>query len=211
MRELFASAGITCEIESNAPAFDASFVNDETRRRFFVLIPPADFANAREILTEHIRVVAESGDYEDHYFKDFSLEELEEVLDRQDEWSREDVLLARRILRDRGREYSDENLSQRQERRVVEYRQPRQGSVLWIILAILSSIVGGLALHPLAGFIGIVTGWYYWRDTTVGMDGNRFFTFDPTTRMLGKATIITGVIFGLIGLLNFMFLIWPTI
>ena len=41
--------------------------------------------------------------------------------------------------------------------------------------------------------IGLAMGWYYWRDQTVDSAGEKFYTFDGSTRSFGQVIFFTGI------------------
>ncbi|HFC01081.1 MAG TPA: hypothetical protein ENJ53_09785 [Phaeodactylibacter sp.] len=67
-----------------------------------------------------------------------------------------------------------------------EIHKGRSGNRGWMIFYLVMIILGSMFISPLAMIAGLGMGWFYWKDTSVDIDGNKYFTFDQPTQKFGK-------------------------
>lgn len=105
--EILNQNNIDSKISTPRSLLDPTLVGDDLEQRVFLKIRSSDFPKANEILDTHIlkNISLLEADY---YLYDFSNEELREIVEKPDEWSRQDSLIARKILGERGISLSDE-------------------------------------------------------------------------------------------------------
>lgn len=109
-----------------------------------VRVHAKDVNRARRILEAGVR--AESSDADAASMEmlgNFSDEELLEILQKQDEWNPENVILAQKILESRGKAYSDEDLKRFFDERVEVLRKPaavKKSSVLLAFFGVVLSL-----------------------------------------------------------------------
>ncbi len=75
-----------------------------------------------------VRNVTEIG--KDYYLYSFTDDELMEVITKADEWSPFDVVLARKILAEKGKSISDEAIKAINEKRIEELKAPEPANRL---------------------------------------------------------------------------------
>lgn len=93
-------------ISDDAKIFDPSFANNEVKNEFVVKIKQTDFEKGNTILTDYYTNSVEIP--EDYYLKDFSNEDLKEILFHKDDWNEIDVVIARKILEEERKVYISE-------------------------------------------------------------------------------------------------------
>ncbi len=98
-----------------------------------VKIRAEDFEKANELLKEdEIEEVTEIT-ADDYYLYSFTDNELMEVITKADEWSPFDVVLARKLLAERGKNLTDEAIAGIHEKRIEELKVPDPPQTFWIV------------------------------------------------------------------------------
>jgi hypothetical protein len=182
-------------IEEESASVDITFTgNLETE--FHVKLHPEDFDKVNEILEKQ---AAETVDQIDtsHYLYQFSNEELFEILEKPDEWSEIDHLLAHKILKSRGAQITNEEVEGLKLLRNDELAQPEKASPFFVILGYAFAVAGGL--------IGIFIGYYIYSTHKILTDGERLPMFDESSRVKGKIIMMVGVLcFVVIGMIRLL-------
>lgn len=78
---------------------------------------------------------------EEHPLNDLNNDELLDILKKQDEWSMEDSIVARRILNERGKHISDKQISEFKHHRMKELKKPKSGDKYYIALGFLLPVI----------------------------------------------------------------------
>jgi hypothetical protein len=177
--------GIEVQIVDDSPPVDITFSGNTLQNQFRVKIKQSDFEVANQIVEQHAEEII--NDYpEDHYLHEFTNEELLEILEKYDEWSKEDYLFAQKLLKDRGQEVSTEALEKLKEQRKEEFLKPEKGHSGWLIFGFISAILGGI--------FGICIGWFHWTFKKTVPTGERVYAYDLPTRRTGKTIFWVGVL-----------------
>lgn len=102
------SHSIGYEIIDNEKDFDPSFVTNPGKIEYQLLIDKDDFEAANKAVSEYFahEVVIP----EDYYLSEYSDEELKEVLFKKDEWNEFDYEAAKKILKSRGENITEQEL-----------------------------------------------------------------------------------------------------
>jgi hypothetical protein len=141
-------------------------------------VKPEDFAKVDQLLIDknkkEINNIAS-----DHYLFDFSTPELIDVLKTYDKWSEMDVLLAQKILNDRGENYPEEIVNQLKRDRMEKLRQPEGTDNTTLYMGYLCAIFGGL--------IGIFIGHHLYHFKKTLPNGERELVYTHETRQKGLA------------------------
>lgn len=141
--ELFEKAEIPFSVEDSKPRFDASFANDESRRYYRINVAPLNLNSALE-LCERMdqKIMAELPS--DYYLFQFSDDELQDVLVRSFEWNSLDVMLAKKILLDRGVSFSEASIAYQREELLDELDAPEKGDTILVVCGYIFCLLGGL-------------------------------------------------------------------
>lgn len=111
-----------------------------------VKVHAKDIERARRILEAGVRAeVSNADEISMEMLGNFSDEELLDILQKQDEWNPENVILAQRILESHGKVYSEEDLKRFFDERVEVLRQPVAVGASSVVLAFFG-VVLSLAL-----------------------------------------------------------------
>jgi hypothetical protein len=128
----------------------------------------------------------------DYYLFSFNEKELVEILQKPDEWSNQDYSIARQILKERGIEYTaDELATLRKERLTVLARPEKIHRNL---------LLAGYAFALFGGAIGLIIGLCIWQTKKTLPNGKREFVFNYSARENGKRMVVLSIIMLAIGL-----------
>jgi hypothetical protein len=126
--QLFHDNKILFEIISDAGNLDELYGNSELHNYYHVKIQGADFPRAKQIMITELQSQVDHT-ATDHYLFEFGDAELLEVIYKADEWSEFDYLLAKRILKERGKQISEEEVQKITAARKLELAKPEEFEV----------------------------------------------------------------------------------
>ena len=164
------------------PNVDITFSNNQSMN-YWIRVPEDQVVQAESILSDDNNSISM---LQEHYFFEFTNEELIEVLESYYDWNKTDYQYARLILKERGLVYSDEDIELFKEKSIEEQRQPEKGKTSWIIAGFITAFMRGL--------LGVILGWSYWTDFKKLPNGEKVHRFDRSTRQKGKTMMIIGLI-----------------
>jgi hypothetical protein len=176
--------GIAFNIQEETTGFDPSLVMSNAAVYYAVKIKSEDFEKVNALLKEKENIETDQVE-KDYYLFGFTDSELRDVIIKADEWSVFDVVLARKILAERGINMSDTEISRIHEKRVEELKRPEKPQTTWIIIGYICAFAGGL----LAVFIG----WYLVTAKKTLPDGKRVYEYDEHDRQQGKYIFYIGI------------------
>jgi hypothetical protein len=154
-------------------------------KAFAVKIKNADFKKANLLLKEdESEAITEIG--KDYYLYSFTDDELMEVIIKADEWSPFDFVLARKILAERGKNMSDEDIAAINEKRIAELKVPDAPQTYWIVLGYIFALIGGL--------LGIFIGWFLMNYKKTLPDGEMVSEYSERDRKHGKRIFYIGIV-----------------
>ena len=201
--------GIEYRIEKVKEPLDPTIIGDIVQKKIFLLLRSHDFPKANEVLDNAIIKNIPSLE-NDYYLFSYTNDELTEIIHKPDEWSRQDLLIAKKILNDRGIKVDDEAIMSIRKERIRELSVQERGDIFWIGIGYLMAIIGGL--------LSLVIALPFILARKTLPDGSRIFIYDTTTRRHGRnILLITGVIivvslfvndkvrYALIGFLGYFF------
>lgn len=183
--EILEQHGIPCIIQHEHETFNPAFTLKSSFNSIHLLVACTMAQRAREILGSN----DSSHDQEpatEAFLADFSDEELLEVVAKSDEWNEETVRTAERMLRKRGIEITDVEKVEMEYRRIIEIRKPQTGDPVWMAIAFLSILAGGI--------FGILIGMGYRYLKDRDPNGRRFYIYDDHTRWWGGLFMIAGIV-----------------
>jgi hypothetical protein len=195
--EILSLQNISFTIEEDTSNLDSSFANHPLNRDYRLKLKQKDFIAANSALEDFFKKYAETVE-EDHYLNDFSDSELMEILIKPDEWGELNYQLAQRILKDRGKEITMENLEAFKKQRLEELSQPEKTDYSSIVFG----YVFALVFSPASIFLGYMVA--YSKKTLP--DGQRVYAYTKTQRFHGEIILIIAslvFLFALIGLFFF--------
>jgi hypothetical protein len=130
---------------------------------------------------------------QDYYLFSFTDEELMEVVTKADEWSAFDVVLAKKILADRGKPISDDIIEKIEEQRIEELKTPEPPQTFWVTIGYVIAFTG-IVLPFFICVIGLFIGWYLSSFKKTLPDGERVFGYTEKDRRNGKRIFYLSII-----------------
>lgn len=178
--------GIEYKVEKLKELLDPTITGHIVQHKIFLLLQSHDFSKANEALDDAI-IKNISLLENDYYLFGFSNNELLEIIHKPDEWSRQDFLIARKILNDRGINIDDIAINSIKKERIRELGVQERGDIFWIAIGYLIAIIGGL--------LSLVIALPFVLSRKTLPDGRRMFIYDTVTRRHGRnMLIIAGVV-----------------
>jgi hypothetical protein len=185
LAETFKGNNFEVALEDTSANFDITFANNEIDKDFRVKLKPEDFERANIFLQQ--QAAKDLADIDPNYYIfDFSDEELKEIIEKQDEWSILNFLLAQKILRERGVEVNDEQIQTLKAKRIEELSEPEKSPKLLIISGYVLAFIGGL--------LAIVIGAYLRNHKKTLPNGERVFAYAIADRAHGERILILGIL-----------------
>ncbi|MGJ8684071.1 MAG: hypothetical protein ACSHWW_05590 [Nonlabens sp.] len=185
-KNLLEKHGIKVIMDDNVPPVDVTFTNDTVKHQIELRIAPEQFEKATSIMEQDIEDSVMSA-ASDHYLFSFSDEELYGILIKKDEWSAYDYLLAKRILKERGKSIDEEMISALRKTRLDELSQPEKSQKAFIYAGYIFALLGG--------FIGMIIGYMLWTSKKTLPDGKQIFNYSAKDRRQGLTLFIVSVVF----------------
>jgi hypothetical protein len=185
LAELFKENGLEFSLEDDSLNFDATFSYSELNKEFSVKLKREDFKVADKILHEaSLKAIDQIGD--DYYLFQFSDEELIELIQKSDEWSSFDVVLAEKILKKRGREIKPYALAEFRSARIEELAKPYTINPFLLVFFYLLTLLGGI--------FAIFIGWYIAYQKKTLPNGKSEYIYASRYRNHGILIMILGCI-----------------
>lgn len=176
-------------LEDYSVGFSPVFGKDKIADEYRVSIGEEDFKRVDLLLQEKMDSRLEETE-KTYYLFDFTNQELTELVERGDEWSRSDVELAKSILKERGKELDLPTLNSMKQQRTAQLAEPEKLNEAWIYLGYLMAVLGGL----MGLFIGLQLKNYkkklpdgtyqFGYDQRIRQHGNRIWIISMVTLVL---------------------------
>ncbi|MGM9479198.1 hypothetical protein ACS5PU_22445 [Pedobacter sp. GSP4] len=184
LAEIFKENNMAVELEDVSANFDITFANNEIDKDYRVKLKPEDFEAANSLLQQ--LAIKDLADIDpDYYIFDFSNDELKEIIEKQDEWSSLDFLLAQKILRERGVDINIEQIQAFKLKRIDELAEPDKSPK--------SLITAGYILAFICAPVAILIGTYLRNHKKTLPNGERVFGYSTADRAQGERILIIGV------------------
>lgn len=181
---LLEKSGIPYKLEKSEVLIDEAIVGNSLTPKIVLRLQPIHFQRANEVIKENIKLTPEI--LEAHYLNQLDARELLEIIEKPDEWSVEDVVVARAILAQRGIPIDEASIHQMQRERLQLLRAGKDVSLAQLLLFYL--VIFGVSILFSGYFMlaGLALSWYYWKDMTVDTTGTKFYTYKSSVRQIGK-------------------------
>ena len=191
--EQFRENGIDYRMDRSKELLDRAFIGENLEKKFFLKIRSSDFSKANQVLDARIlqNITALEKDY---YLFSFTNDELIEILSKPDEWSRQDYLIARKILDERGEYISEDVINDLKSKRINELGREESEPIL--------SIVAGYILALLVSIVGLFFGLAFLTAKKNIPNGKKVFAYSRNTRKHGRNIVIISAVSLFILLMN---------
>ena len=197
LAELLDQHNIPYFIQEETSGFDPSLSMSKAAVDYAIKIKSDDFEKVNLLRTEYEEKNIDDVD-KDYYLFSFTDNELMEVLAKADEWSTFDVVLARKILTERGTNIGDADIAAINEKRIEELKAPESGQSTWIIIGYICALMGGI--------LGLFIGWHLKSHKKTLPDGEKVYTYTERDRWHGKMIFYLAV-FGIV--VSIIYSLWP--
>jgi len=173
-------------IEKESRPFDPTYsFNESSVTQYAVKIKSEDFEKVNQLLKDdESEDVTEIG--KDYYLYSFTDDELMEVITKADEWSPFDVVLARKLLAEKGKVLTDEAITAINEKRIEDLKVPDPPQTYWIVVGYVCAFIGGL--------LGIFIGWYLMNYKKTLPNGERVYEYSERDRGHGRIIFYIGIV-----------------
>jgi len=193
LTDILGENGIRFEIVEDRDNLDSLYGDKQFSLQYFVKIDSSNFEKADSVISKMSEIALDKVD-KDHYLFTFTDDELFEIVCKPDEWSSLDNQLAKKILKERGKEINQHTIDLLKKQRVAELAKPEQTQKMWIY--------GGYLFALLGGFLGIMIGWHLSSHTKTLPNGQQVYGYSKEDREHGRIIWILGIV---------MFVIWLVI
>ncbi len=198
LAELLTENSVEFQLENGTTSFDPSFANNAVNHEFRIKLQQKDFQPVDELLLQTSSELLESIG-QDYYLFEFTDVELFEILEKRDEWSKFDFLLAQKLLKERGCEISETQLDAMRAERLKELAHPEKNQTSWVAIGYISALLGGL--------FGMFMGWHLYTHKKTLPNGNRVYDYSQSNRKHGVVIFFLG----LVCFVLFLFLRWSKV
>lgn len=202
--EMLKENNIVYKLEKSRVLLDTAITGHGLMPFAVLKLRASDFSKVNELLVEHAR--NDHHFISNHYFQEYKATELLDVVQKPDQWTPEDVAVARHLLDKQGVVIPQSQVENFKQQRIETLRAGKKASPTWLITYLLFVLFGALILSPFFIIGGIGMGWYYWQDKTIDSDGNKYFTFDDTSRNTGRLIFYLGWVFLFAGIFFWAYL-----
>ena len=179
-------------IQEESSGFDPSLSMSRAAVDYAVKVRSEDFERINDLLVAQEEKNTEEVE-KDYYLFTFTDDELMEVVTKADEWSTFDVVLARKLLAERGKSISDEAIAEIEEQRIEELKKPEKSQTAWIVFGYVVAF-GGFFFIPFLFFLGVFVGWYLASGKKTLPDGERVYTYIESDRRQGKIILVLAIL-----------------
>lgn len=185
------SNGLECIIEDYQNNVDNPFIAKNSFDAEVILkLQSIDFIKANVLLEDFYKNQIDSVD-RDYYLFSFSDEQLMDVIAKPDEWGSFNYQLAKKILKDKGKNINPETFETLKQERIEALSQPKEADK--------ATIIAGYILAFLGGIIGILIGSNLLLHKKTLPNGKKVFVYATKDRMHGKIILWLSVIMLCIG------------
>ncbi|MCF8243908.1 MAG: hypothetical protein K9J37_01455 [Saprospiraceae bacterium] len=191
--ELLKENSIPYKLEKSRLLLDAAITGHGLMPFAVLKLRALDFSKVNQLLEEYAR--NDHHFIDNHYFHDYKASELLDVVQKPDEWTPEDVAVARHFLDKQGVAIPQAQVENFKQQRYETLRAGKKASQSWVVTYLLFVVFGAFLLSPFFIIGGIGMGWYYWQDKTIDSDGNKYFSFDEASRNTGQVIFYLGWVF----------------
>lgn len=172
-------------LNDNSSRLDSTFGNDDNSKQFELKINKNDFDKV-ENLEENLIIESLNNVENDHYLFEYSDEELMEIVITKEQWSKYDYLLAKKILREKGKEINPELLNVIEKERTEKFSKQEDLPKMWIFFGYFFAIIGG--------FIGVMIGYTIMSYKRNLPDGSTIYLYKKEDRIKGQNILILSII-----------------
>ncbi len=197
LAELLDQHNIPYFIQEETSGFDPSLVMSNAAVDYAVKIKSEDFEKVTQLRKEYEEQNLD-GIEKDYYLFSFTDDELMEVLTKADEWSTFDVVLARKLLTERGKNITDADIRSINDKRIEDLKAPETGQSTWIIIGYICALMGGV--------LGLFIGWHLKSYKKTLPTGEKVYGYTENDRWHGRLIFYISIVGFIVGVI---YKLWP--
>ena len=190
---LLRNEGVEAELSNAVSGFSKVYLGSGVESSYTISLHASDF-NQAELILRKDSENAISFIKADHYLYQFTSEELQDIIGKADEWSSLDVLMAEKILKERGHTY-ELDVDKVRNLRLEALAEPSDASELIVLGYVFALITDNV--------VGALIGVMLWTLKKTLPDGNRVHRYSKTDRNHGMIIFSLGLMIFLIKILVF--------
>lgn len=175
---------ITYETEDYPTNFISDKINGSFNHEYQVKLEQINFQKVDEIFKRHAEKQLDTIS-PDYFLFSFSIEELKEVIRKQDEWSPLDVVLAQKLLSEKGVQLSEAAIRESTQNRLEELSKPEKKQTFWIVFGYIFALLGG--------FLAIIIGLHLALYKKTLPNGDKVYNYSEADRKHGKRIFVIGM------------------
>jgi len=122
---LLTENGLECYVENDQKLFDVSFSFNTISSDILLKLKSEDFNRAHQILENYYQKDLENVD-KDYYLLQFTDRELMDIVAKPDEWRHFDYQLAKKLLKEKGKEIIPEKEVELKTQRIEQLAKPEK-------------------------------------------------------------------------------------
>ncbi len=176
--------GISAWLVEDSTVVDSNFIGVAAESIYRVKVKQEDFERIHELLIQEAESHYNSVPH-DHYLLQFTTKELKDILAKPHEWSADDIVLARMILKTKGNEEVERPYASAELLGSSDPFAPKKWTNRELVMVYLSLLFFGMA--------GIVLGLMMWRSTKTLPNGTIIYSNSEEDRGHGKMLILIGL------------------
>ncbi|MEM6725073.1 MAG: hypothetical protein AAF598_13630, partial [Bacteroidota bacterium] len=188
---LLDEANIPYKVEGTGVLIDTAIVGNTLLPKVILKLKRHDFKNANRLFANPFKDKTYA-DFKGNYLDQFTDEELKEILLNPDEWSVENVEVARIILRGRGIHLADEKIEAYRTEKFETLRTGKAADPTWMTIYF-CCILGGIFTSPFVTLAGLGMVYFYGFGQSNDPDGQPYYHFDQKTRKIGRLLFYVGL------------------
>lgn len=187
-------------VASAQALLDETIVGTGLMPKIVLKVLPEDFQKIAYLIEEELS--HPDLNLKDHYLNQLNDDELMNIFNYPDEWTVEDGIIAQRLLEQRGKGISREDVRLLQKRRFEIIQKGKAVSPLIIGLYFIGVILG-LYIHFILIIAGLSMAYYYANNKSIDPNGVKYYTFDEQTRKYGSYLMYASIAVLLVGFYMF--------
>ena len=181
--------GIECHLQDNLHHYVKAIGAHQVDFAVILNIKTDDFIKADKILAAHYLKAIEDVD-KTYYLFEFTDEELKDIISNPYDWGNFDFQLAKKILKEKGIEYSDSYIESKKEEKINELSRIKKIPVY--------KLVAGYLLAFFLPPVGMINGFLIVNNRNILPNGQKFYIHSEADRKQGRIIIAVSIIWALI-------------
>lgn len=204
LEQLLITNNIPYELTTPPRTLDTTIIGQGIVTKATLMVFPNDTQRIDALLEKEVEKNLDAT-LEDTHLQSYTNEELYDMLQRPDEWTVENITLAKRILSSRGFPVDADELNRLRDQRIQDVRKGKKGAIYVMILAFITIFYGLATPFSISPLFGLCTGLYYNYAKGHDLNGVAYFEYEPQSRWIGKVMITCFIAVFLFQLSNYYF------